>query len=469
MREQPSHHPRRKSGLLAVILLVFAVLAPLTAYLVYTNARAFIAGWELTGLEGTVVRERPAQPAAGSPPPSSSTAAPASIPPLPNPWNGASRVTILILGLDHRDWESREGPPRSDTMLLLTVDPLSKTAGMLSVPRDLWVSIPGMRGYHKINTAYRFGELYNMPGGGPGLAMKTVEDLLGVPIDFYAQIDFSAFERFIDELGGVEVNVPEEIVVDPLGPGNTVRLEPGKQVLDGPVALAYARNRYTKDGDFDRARRQQQVVFAIRDQVMRLDALPSLAARAPALYQALGEGIHTNLTLEQAVQLAWLGQQIPRENIQSAVIGNKQVRYGTSPDGLAIFIPVRSQIRLLRDEIFAASFSSPAQAVGSPQELMQVEETRLRIVNHSRTPGLLERTAEYLEEQGSRVLELEQAQEQSTVTRIIDYTGSPYTLSYLSELMNLKPGQIKIEYEPDSEIDVLVLLGNDWAGANPFP
>lgn len=457
-----------QNGPAALVLLVLAALIPLTAYLAYTNARAVVAGWEMTELAGVVVRESPTRSpgAVQAPPPSGST--PGSIHPAPNPWDGASRVTILVLGLDHRDWEKAEGPPRSDTMLLLTVDPLAKIAGMLSVPRDLWVSIPGMRGYHKINTAYRFGELYNMPGGGPGLAMRSVEDLLGVPIDFYAQIDFSAFERFIDELGGVEVVVPEEIVVDPLGPGNTVTLQPGRQVLDGPVALAYARNRYTADGDFDRARRQQQVVFAIRDQVMRLDTLPTLVARAPALYQALGEGIHTNLTLEQAVQLAWLGQQIPRENIQSAVIGNKQVRYGTSPDGLSIFIPVRSEIRLLRDELFAAPLSSPVLGGGSPI-LMQVEGPRLKLVNGSRAQDLLERTAVYLGEQGVNISEVEQGSEQSNVTRIIDFTGNPYTLNYLSGLMNVKPGQIRTEYTPESEIDLLVVLGNDWAGENPLP
>ena len=203
--------------------------------------------------------------------------------PTPDPWNGTNRVTILILGLDYADWQSEDrlGPARSDTMILLTIDPGSMTAGMLSIPRDLWVTMPGILGYHKINTAHRFGELYEMPGGGPGLASRTVEQLLGVKIDYYARIDFYAFESFIDELGGIEVNVPEEIKVDPIGEHNTVVLKPGTQLLDGPTALGYARNRYTADGDFDRSARQHQVIMAIRNRILSLNMLPMLVYKAP--------------------------------------------------------------------------------------------------------------------------------------------------------------------------------------------
>src|SRR5690606_1108907 len=111
--------------------------------------------------------------------------------PSAQPWDGASRVTALVMGLEFRDWEAGE-VPRTDTMMLVTLDPLSNTAGMLSIPRDMWVSIPGFDNA-KINTAYYLGEIYKLPGGGPGLAMKTVEEFLGVPIDYYAQIDFYAF------------------------------------------------------------------------------------------------------------------------------------------------------------------------------------------------------------------------------------------------------------------------------------
>ena len=116
--------------------------------------------------------------------------------------------------------------------------------------------IPGFD-HAKINTAYYLGEIYNLPGGGPGLAVETVEQVIGVPVNYYAQVDFYAFIRFIDELGGVTMHIREPITVDPIGPGNTITLQPGVQALDGAVALAYARARYSEGGDFDRSRRQQ--------------------------------------------------------------------------------------------------------------------------------------------------------------------------------------------------------------------
>ncbi len=133
------------------------------------------------------------------------------------------------MGLDYRYWEAGE-TPRTDTLMLLTLDPLSNTAGMISIPRDMWVNIPGFD-YAKINTAYYLGEINNLPGGGPALAVETVEQFIGVPIHFYAQVDFYAFAKFIDELGGLDLNVRDEIVVDPLGPANTVKLFPGVQTL----------------------------------------------------------------------------------------------------------------------------------------------------------------------------------------------------------------------------------------------
>ena len=111
-----------------------------------------------------------------------------------------------------------EGPPRSDTMILFTIDPITKTAGMLSIPRDLWVNIPGF-GYSRINTAYPSGEGTKLPGGGAGLAMKTVEQLLGVPVHYYAQIDFNTFVELVDRLGCITVIPEETLILDPVGSG----------------------------------------------------------------------------------------------------------------------------------------------------------------------------------------------------------------------------------------------------------
>ena len=130
----------------------------------------------------------------------------------PVPWNGKTRVTILLLGLDFRDWQGAVGAPRSDTMILLSIEPVTRKVSILSIPRDLWIEIPGFR-HNRINTAYSSGEASRLPGGGPGLAMKAVESLIGVPIQYYVVVDFSTFERLIDEIGGVDVLVKERLKI----------------------------------------------------------------------------------------------------------------------------------------------------------------------------------------------------------------------------------------------------------------
>ncbi|MFN2144947.1 MAG: LCP family protein, partial [Anaerolineales bacterium] len=185
--------------------------------------------------------------------------------------NFSDRINFLLMGLDYRDWGADQGSPaRSDTMIVFTIDPVSKTAAMLSVPRDLWVNVPGY-GQNKINTAYFLGEANRLPGGGPELAAKTVEEFLGIDIHYWAQVDFTAFVQFVDYIGGVKLNIQEPITLELIGTDKKETLQPGRQTLSGAIALAYARNRYEGDGDFSRAQRQQEVIMAIRNQLVRRD------------------------------------------------------------------------------------------------------------------------------------------------------------------------------------------------------
>jgi len=392
--------------------------------------------------------------------------------PTPQVWDGAGRVTVLAMGLDSRDWEDNgEGPSRTDSLMLLTVDPTTRTAGILSIPRDLWVNIPGY-GYGKINTAHFIGEAYGEPGGGPGLTVKTVEEFLGIDINYYARIDFNAFEKFVDEIGGIEINVPEEITVDPIGPGNTVTLQPGEQILDGPTALAYARNRETIGSDFDRAERTQQVVLGIRNKVLKLNMLPKLVTKAPVLYNQLSSGVNTNLSLEEMVKLAWLAAQIPTENIKHAVITPDMVTNSWSPEGFEILLPDTDKIRQLRDEIFTSTGPASPVAetvVGDPVEMMNQEDARISVLNGTYTSGLASKTGEYLNNQGINVTVTGNAQELSEYTTIIDYSGKPYTVRYLVDLMHIDPNHIYSRYDPNSEVDIAILLGADWAENNTMP
>ncbi len=408
--------------------------------------------------------ESPLTPIPSSP---ATTPTPTVILPAPNPWNGKSRVTVLLMGLDYADWENtdRAGPPRSDTLILLTIDPLSKTAGMLSIPRDLWVSMPGIQGEQKINTAHRFGELYNMPGGGPGLTMRTLENLLEVPINFYARLDFRSVETLIAEIGGIELEVPAQIKVDPIGPGNTVVLEPGRQLLDGPTALAYARSRTTEGEDFDRSARQQQVILAIRQRVFEPGNLPRLVSRAPALYRQLSAGIQTNLTLQQIIQLAWLAAEIPAEDIQRLSISPTDLTYATAPDGQAIYLPIPDRLRILRNTIFTSSVSSGPMTI---DELVAAENTQITLVNESGDEALGRLTVRYLAENGLEAVEMIQSEKTRPLTRLVDHASNPYTLRCLIDLLQVAPSEIYISLDMTAEAEMVIYLGEDWAQEYPM-
>lgn len=388
-----------------------------------------------------------------------------SIQPTLTSWDGAGRVTVLLMGLDYRDWSQGNEASRSDTMILLSLDPLTHSAGILSIPRDTWVAIPGFT-HAKINTAFYLGDAYKLPGGGPGLAVKTVEQFLGVPINYYAVVDFASFVRFIDEIGGVKIDVPEEITVDLLGDGsNTIkRLKPGVQVLPGEWALAYARNRKTANGDFDRAERQQQVILAIRERILSLELLPTLIQKAPSLYQELSSGIRTNLTVDEAIKLALLAKDVPKENVKQGVIGVGYMVFGRSPDNLSINIPIPDKVRLLRDEIFGTSGAIGPLTSGSPGEQMAAEGSQVAIFNGSRQDDLANLTADHLLSLGGQVAQVDQADQRYSATTLIDHTGNPYMIKYLAELFDIQTSRIKLDYNLNSPVDVEIYLGYDAEG-----
>ena len=461
-----------------ILVAVFAVLAIVTAVVAFFWARSFFASWKMTGLDGSPPISAQSNnevvlPAQGANVPFQ----PSENAPAATPWDGKSRVSILLMGLDYRDCETDLGfqecdtssASHTDSMMLLSVDPVTKSAGVLSIPRDLWVYVPGYD-YYKINTAYFLGEANKLPEGGPGLAMDTVEQVLGVPIQYYAVVDFNAFVRIIDELGGVKIRPANRIKIDPLGPNNSFYLDPGVYVVDGATALAYARNRYTEGGDYDRADRQQEVLLSVRERVTQFNMLPTLVTKAPTLYNEVQKGVRTNLTLTQIVQLALLSQQIPKENIKRGVIGVNDVVDSTSPDGLSISIPITDKIRALRDEIFASgSAASPAAVTADLGELVKQEKAKVIIMNGTSTEGLASRTANYLRGVGIDVVGEFNADQVASVCTIIDYTGKPYTIQYLSEMFKVENTRVLNRYDPNSQVDVEVILGTTFAENNSLP
>jgi LCP family protein required for cell wall assembly len=482
-----THLKWKKPSLPQFIWMGAGIALAVVAYLFLTG---FVACWKLTALPGLVPQScgvaAPVQsgtPVATSEPGITPTVVP-SAPQieLPQPWDGASRVTIMIIGLDYRDWEAGEGAPRSDTMILLTIDPVAKTAGMLSVPRDMWVNIPGF-GYSKINNAYSFGEQYKLPGGGPELARKTVENFLGVEIQYYAQVDFTTFEQMVDTIGGVCLEVTQEIRV-----GRTYKhsslLKPGYQCLDGKKALGYARARDVSQGveggDVERAQHQQQVIMAIRDKVLDPAHFVTLVGEAPTLYNELSSGINTNLGFNDAMRLAVLVKDFPLDNIQRGVIDYTMMEDGTynlNGQEIAVLRPYPDKIRELTDKIFGGGTMKPL-ASGSPEENMQAEAARVVVVNGSGIGGYAEKTADYMKSVGMNVIGFGNEGDYPDNynypypyrTILILHSGKPYALQYLKSLLGFDSiNQVVFDFNPDAAADIVVALGQDMASINPIP
>lgn len=271
--------------------------------------------------------------------------------PTSSPAPQTDRKNILVMGIDRRPGEAFIS--RTDTMMLVSIDPESDRAAILSIPRDLYVVIPG-KGQERINTAFVYGSVGNNPAGGAQLAMQTVEYNLGVPVHDYLLVDFSAVTRGIDAIGGIDVQVPYDIY-DPTFPDMNYGYDPlyipaGLQHMDGTMALKYARTRH-QDNDFYRAQRQQQVIMAVRQKVLGL-GLPELLRQAPFLYQQLSNGIRTDLSLDEIIRLGTAATGIPTENIRTEVLNQDYVSAYRTPQGASVLVPINEQIAPLMQDMF---------------------------------------------------------------------------------------------------------------------
>jgi len=356
MRQTGTGASGGRRAFLAIIIILFLGGMFYSGYLFYITIRDTVAYAQIP-----VLQRPPA--AAGYSVPASSTGGDVSgsdqqveLQPLPR-IEQHERVNVLLLGIDERI--SEQGPWRTDTMIVLTVDPATRTAGMLSIPRDLWVSIPGFE-ENRINTAHFLGDLQAYPGGGPALAKKTTQRNLGIPIHYYVRINFVGFEKVIDTIGGVDIDVPQDIN-DPKFPDSGFGYDPlyipaGQHHMDGRLALKYARTRHGSS-DFDRIRRQQQVIMAVHDRVMQLGLLPRLLPRLPQLVDSMSDAIQTDMPLGELWALGQLAREIDRDHIKGRAIDQSMTVPITTPKGHQVLWPDREKIRPLIDELFGSPTS----------------------------------------------------------------------------------------------------------------
>ena len=464
-------YPSSGSALLRLLLSVAFVL--------------FVAGGLLFGyLFYSGVRERMAQPLnpvqtdipllPSSSSSSSITTEPGTSPgvaPASGGWTGRDRVTILLLGIDQRESEAGQ-PSRTDTMILATIDPVGKTMGLLSIPRDLWVAIPGLSKPldERINSAHFYGDLYKYPGGGPALAKKTVQYNLGIPVQYYVRLDFKGFEKIVDALGGVTINVEKAIRDDEYPDANfgtiSIYIPAGLQHMDGETALRYVRTRHV-DSDFGRTRRQLQFLIAMRDQALKLNILPKL----PSLISQFRDSVKTDLSANEIIALARVASQVESENITSRSIDEKMITPWLTPQGGDVLIPKREEIKKLVEEMFGPVAQATAEP-GNPTPVptphqsaeerarLQAEGARIEVLNGTNTKGLAGRTRTYLTSLGYDVVTIGDAGRYDyKETVIVYYAEKRYTQQSLIKLFGVRPENVRLAPSARMDVDIRVILG----------
>ena len=269
---------------------------------------------------------------------------------------GGDRINLMLLGVDRQ--EGTEWGSRTDSIMVFTLEPETGAVGLLSIPRDLHLEIPGY-GWDRINTANVYGYLQDYPGGGPGLLEATIAANFGIPIDGYLMVNFQAFERIVDTLGGIDLYVPESLhdtrypnprPEDPYG-YKTVHFDPGWQHMDGQRALEYARSRMSTS-DFDRAKRQQQILLAIREKALSAGGI----LRWPLLARVVTEEIKTDMGLGRLLGLAVRAMRIDTSNLRRVVLEYPLVVDYQRADGAAVQLPDWDLINPVIEDLFGSPY-----------------------------------------------------------------------------------------------------------------
>ncbi len=450
-------------GMCLLLLIFFLVATLYTAFMIYLTAKAWASSYLTSSpLFSSFLKNMPG--ISSFPQQNQGVREALSLPDIKR----GERINVLLLGEDRRP--SEKGPSRTDTIILLSLDPNSRTASMLSIPRDLWVPIPGY-GEGRINTANYIGDAKGYPGGGPALAKKTVQYNFGVPVHYYVKVNFDGFRRIIDLIGGIDIYVEKEIN-DPTYPAydgygyDPLYIPAGWHHMDGDLALKYARTRHGSS-DFDRLRRQQQIIMAVRERVMSLDLIPKLLPKLPELVQSLSDSVQTDIPIEVMLELAPIVREIEPQNIKRAVIDSSMCINTVTPGGADVLIPVREKIRPLIEELFATPTPVVAQVLSQEnmeKQQLAAEGAKIIVQNGTEDQELAEKVARFLMDKGFQVVAYGPADRTDyNHTVIVNYTHKTYTLEQLALLFNVRPEEIRHSPVNLNGIDIRVIVGKDFS------
>jgi LCP family protein required for cell wall assembly len=363
------------------------------------------------------------------------------------------RINILLLGIGGKD---HPGGTLTDTIQVVSVNTKDKQVAILSIPRDLKVTIPGA-GISKINYAYAYGELYPKTGGGPAVAREVVSNILDLPIHYYARLDFAGFVKLVDALGGVDIEV-EKAINDPFYPApdmihyDPFRILAGKHHLDGKTALKYVRSRETTS-DFDRSQRQQQMMQALKERVLSLNILAN-PKKINEIASILGDHVRTDLAAWEIARLI----EVASREASSYTLLTRVLSSGPGEPLVAVneggyyLVPKSGnfkEIQRIAREIFSES-------------LIAGEKAKIEVVNASGKSRTLNQVVENLKNQGYIVAKSRTTPNNIQQTIIYDYSSGtkPNTARLLSQLF-----KAKIEpHEPPAgaNFDLSLIIGVDY-------
>jgi len=378
------------------------------------------------------------------------------------------RINILLLGLDQRLDDASDEPYRTDSVVIFTIDPFAKTAGAFSIPRDTLVDIPdgngGIYARARINVAYEMGEyttLKGYPGGGPQLAMDTIDYNFGIPIDYYVVMNWVSFIDIIDELGGIDVPI-ERYAYDPAYADCSfcsnvypVEFVPGTEHMDGLRALAYARIRKSDD-DFKRIERQQAVMQAVARKALTLDLFD--VGKAKSLYDQYTQSVRTNIPAIRIPGLALLATQVGLDDLRT--VSAAAATYPCADCGPAAVLswdPVKFEE--LKAQVFSDS-------------ILAQEYARVEVLNGTMMPQLAGDFAGVLRGKGvsaEQILIDEFADGNLyDTTLVIDVNdGASHTAGKVAEWLGLGDGSVISGTDAraanflDTSAEVVVVLGAD--------
>lgn len=358
---------------------------------------------------------------------------------LPDPFPGVSRLTLVLMGADDREGEAG----RSDTLMVLWLNPLRQRAALISLPRDLRTTIPG-HGTTKINHAYAYG--------GPELTVRTVEHLLQTKVDGYVKVNFEGFVKAVDVLGGVEIDVED---VEGKGRGMNyddnwgnlhIHLTPGRHHLDGYQAMGFCRYRKSNysglgDGDFKRAERQQQFIRAMLEQHLRVTNLPGLLKAGREIMAC----IDTTLSWREVVDLTRVLKQMDSGDILSAVLP-----VGDSSVGGVYYCTLRE-----------SAFNDLRADFERHLEGLSARQTPVTVLNGSGVKGAARRAADRLEEAGFEIKRVATATGETQVQTVARCsTGDAPTAAAV--VAALGAGEVIADTQGMSESGVItIIVGKD--------